>query len=115
MAFSTDNSQREAQFNSLVSENRQLICKVCYMYATDVDYFNDLYQETLANIWSAMDSFRGEARISTWRKARRHGYMSGSDFRRERQSGCLCRGETLVCRLGKLDMEHVARAAPPCY
>ncbi|MBS5437292.1 MAG: sigma-70 family RNA polymerase sigma factor [Prevotella sp.] len=66
MAFSTDNSQREAQFNSLVSENRQLICKVCYMYATDVDYFNDLYQETLANIWSAMDSFRGEARISTW-------------------------------------------------
>lgn len=66
MAFSTDNSQREAQFNSLVSENRQLICKVCYMYATDVDYFNDLYQETLANIWSAMDSFRDEARISTW-------------------------------------------------
>ncbi len=51
---------------AIVSDNRRLIYKVCYMYATDDDYLNDLYQEVLANIWQGIDSFRGESRQSTW-------------------------------------------------
>lgn len=57
---------KEARFLELVADNRQLICKVCYMYASDTDHFNDLYQEVLANMWQGLDSFRGEARLSTW-------------------------------------------------
>lgn len=62
----TARQSREQQFMQLVADNRQLICKVCYMYATDADHFNDLYQEVLANMWQGLSSFRGEASISTW-------------------------------------------------
>lgn len=51
---------------AVVEDNRRLIYKVCYMYATDDDHFNDLYQEVLANIWQGLDSFRGDSRQSTW-------------------------------------------------
>jgi len=65
-AFTETAIGREQRFFKIVEENRQLISKVCYMYATDTDHFNDLYQEILANLWQALDTFRGEARISTW-------------------------------------------------
>lgn len=59
-------NEKESRFMAVVDGNRQLLCKVCYMYATDRDHFQDLYQEVLANIWEGLDSFRGEAAISTW-------------------------------------------------
>ncbi|MDE5989269.1 MAG: sigma-70 family RNA polymerase sigma factor [Duncaniella sp.] len=59
-------SERESRFMKVVNDSRQLLCKVCYMYATDRDHFQDLYQEVLANIWVGLDSFRGESAISTW-------------------------------------------------
>jgi len=57
---------KEQQFLDLIDRNKQLICKVCYMYATDSNHFNDLYQETLINIWQGIDRFRGDAQVSTW-------------------------------------------------
>lgn len=51
---------------AVVADNRRIIYKVCYMYASDTEHFNDLYQEVLANVWQGLDSFRGEARGSTW-------------------------------------------------
>lgn len=57
---------REEKFHALVAANRQLLVKVCYMFATDANPFNDLYQEVLLSIWSGLDSFRGESRASTW-------------------------------------------------
>lgn len=59
-------SEKEARFLEVVNGNRQLLCKVCYMYAADRDHFQDLYQEVLANIWVGLDSFRGESAVSTW-------------------------------------------------
>lgn len=59
-------SEKEARFLEVVNGNRQLLCKVCYMYASDRDHFQDLYQEVLANIWVGLDSFRGESAVSTW-------------------------------------------------
>ena len=53
-------SEKESRFMKVVNDSRQLICKVCYMYATDRDHFQDLYQEVLANIWVGLDSFRGD-------------------------------------------------------
>lgn len=57
---------KENRFMAVVNDNRRLIYKVCYMYATDDDHFNDLYQEVLANIWQGIGSFRGDSRESTW-------------------------------------------------
>ena len=59
-------SEKEQQFSSIIEDNRQLIYKVCYMYASDDDHFNDLYQEVLINIWQGLGGFRGGAQVSTW-------------------------------------------------
>lgn len=59
-------TDREGYFLGVVEANRQLISRVCYMYATDSDHFNDLYQEIMANLWQGLDKFRGESKISTW-------------------------------------------------
>lgn len=63
---SSGNNRRASEFNSLVAEFAPLISKICYMYSTDSEHFKDLYQESLINIWQGMDSFRGDARISSW-------------------------------------------------
>ncbi len=57
---------KEQQFMSIIEQNRQLIYKVCYMYATDDEHFNDLYQEVLINIWKGLGCFRGDSQMSTW-------------------------------------------------
>jgi RNA polymerase sigma-70 factor (ECF subfamily) len=57
---------KEHQFLDLLNGNKQLICKVCYMYANDADHFNDLYQEVVINIWQGLDKFRGDSQLSTW-------------------------------------------------
>lgn len=58
--------EKEQQFTAIIESNRQLIYKVCYMYASDDDHFKDLYQEVLINLWKGLDHFRGEAQLSTW-------------------------------------------------
>jgi len=57
---------KEQEFEKIMADNRALIAKVCYMYATDSEHFKDLFQETQINIWQALDRFRGEASVSTW-------------------------------------------------
>ena len=59
-------SAEERRFLDLVEANRRLLYKICYMYATDGDHFNDLYQEVLANIWQGLATFRGDSAVSTW-------------------------------------------------
>jgi len=78
-------AEKEQAFERLMTANRAVIAKVCYMYATDSEHFKDLFQETQINIWQAMNKFRGDAAASTWiyritintcisnfRRARRH-------------------------------------------
>ena len=36
------------------------------MFSKDEDEVNDLFQETLINMWKGIDSFREESKISTW-------------------------------------------------
>jgi len=61
-----ESDSREAYFLEIVEKNRQLISKVCYMYATDGEHFNDLHQEVMANLWQGIGKFRGDSKISTW-------------------------------------------------
>lgn len=62
----TKDTQKEERFNAVVSDHRTTLYKVCYMYAEDSEHFKDLWQEVLANVWQGLDSFRGEAKLSTW-------------------------------------------------
>ncbi len=58
--------ENEQAFLALVQDNRRLIYKVCYLYATDEEHLKDLYQEVLINLWQGFKSFKGEAKISSW-------------------------------------------------
>ena len=58
--------QQEKEFIALVEEYKQVIYKVCYVYATDADHLNDLYQEVVINLWKAYPRFRGDCKSSTW-------------------------------------------------
>ncbi len=56
----------EKEFINLIERHSRLIYKICYMYASDKDELNDLYQEILINLWRSHHLFRGEAKYSTW-------------------------------------------------
>ena len=58
--------QQEELFARLVREHKSTIYTVCYMFSQDEDEVNDLFQETLINVWKGMDSFRAESKFSTW-------------------------------------------------
>ena len=56
----------ERNFIAFVEQHKLIIYKVCYVYATDKENLNDLYQEVVINLWKAYPRFRGECRASTW-------------------------------------------------
>jgi RNA polymerase sigma-70 factor (ECF subfamily) len=57
---------KEEQFTHLVREHKSTIYTVCYMFSHDEDEVNDLFQETLINLWKGIDGFRDDSKISTW-------------------------------------------------
>ena len=61
-----DKQEIEARFIALVEEYKQIIYKVCYIYASDAENLNDQYQEVVINLWKAFPHFRGECKVSTW-------------------------------------------------
>ena len=58
--------QNDEFFARLVKEHKSTIYTVCYMFSHDEEEVNDLFQETLINMWTGIDSFREESKISTW-------------------------------------------------
>ncbi len=58
--------QEEEIFARLVREHKSTIYTVCYMFSKDEDEVQDLFQETLINMWKGIDSFREESKIDTW-------------------------------------------------
>ena len=53
-------------FLSLVDENQKIITRYCLMYTSEVMTFEDLYQETIYNLWKSYQSFKGNCKSSTW-------------------------------------------------
>ena len=37
-----------------------------YIYANDQDDLNDLYQETVLNLWKSFPRYRGDSKLATW-------------------------------------------------
>lgn len=60
------NENIEQEFVTCIREYERVIYKVCYLYTTKSASLNDLYQETVLNIWRAFPKFRHECKVSTW-------------------------------------------------
>ena len=58
--------QNDEFFARLVREHKSTIYTVCYMFSKNEDEVNDLFQETLINMWKGIGGFREESKISTW-------------------------------------------------
>lgn len=59
-------ADRQHRFLTLADAYKDVIAKVCSVYASDSAPFADLYQEVMVNLWTGLDTFRGEAKESTW-------------------------------------------------
>lgn len=59
-------SDKEQRFSRLVYDNKNIIYTVCYMFSKDADEVNDLFQETLVNMWRGFESFEGRSDARTW-------------------------------------------------
>ena len=57
---------KERDFERLVKEHKGTVYTVCYMFSNDREEVQDLYQDTLLNLWNGFDGFRGEAKADTW-------------------------------------------------
>lgn len=54
------------RFLSDVAENQKVILKVCYIYTSTKDDFNDLFQEIHLQLWKSYNTFKGQSKLSTW-------------------------------------------------
>lgn len=56
----------EREFERLVEEQKQTIYTVCYMFSNDTFEIEELFQQTLINLWNGIASFRGDSSVRTW-------------------------------------------------
>ena len=58
--------EKENEFTNIVKRYKNTIYTVCYLFSKDNDEVNDLFQETLINLWQGFDSFQGKCDVKTW-------------------------------------------------
>lgn len=56
----------ETEFAQIVRTHKSTIYTVCYMFSKNADEVADLFQETLANIWSGLSGFGERSDMRTW-------------------------------------------------
>ncbi|MEM7163525.1 MAG: sigma-70 family RNA polymerase sigma factor [Bacteroidota bacterium] len=49
-----------------LEEYKEPLLRLCSVYATDEDTIQDLFQESVLNIYQSLPSFRGKSNIKTW-------------------------------------------------
>ncbi len=59
-------NDKEALFTQVVREQRSTIYSVCYMFSSNEDEVNDLFQEVLTRLWQGWDKFEGRSGLRTW-------------------------------------------------
>lgn len=57
---------KDQKFNKIVTENSELIKRICRYYNDNIQDQQDMYQEILINIWKSLDKFRGDSKLSTF-------------------------------------------------
>ncbi len=66
MDINIEFEKSEEGFSRLLSEYGRTVNKVCYMYASCVEDYEDMRQETYVNLWRGLGGFRGDADTGTW-------------------------------------------------
>jgi len=61
-----ETKELEKEFLTMIEAQKRTIYKVCYIYANDQDDLNDLYQETVLNLWKSFPRYRGDSTLNTW-------------------------------------------------
>lgn len=56
----------EKDFANIVRKHKSTIYTVCYMFSQDNDEVEDLFQETLINLWKGFAQFRDDSSPATW-------------------------------------------------
>jgi RNA polymerase sigma factor (sigma-70 family) len=56
----------EKEFIHLLNQHQRIIYKVCNLYMQSHADKDDLFQEITLQAWKAYNSFRGDAKFSTW-------------------------------------------------
>lgn len=59
-------NKKEEKFRNVIKDNENRIMGICRYYSINDDDQKDMYQEVLINVWKSLDSFRGDAQLSTW-------------------------------------------------
>lgn len=59
-------TDRQQRFLEIADAYKEVIAKVCSVYSSESAPFADLYQEVMINIWTGLETFRGDAKVSTW-------------------------------------------------
>ena len=59
-------NKKEEKFRNVIKDNEDRIMGICRYYSINDDDQKDMYQEVLINVWKSLDSFRGDAQLSTW-------------------------------------------------
>lgn len=62
----TSPQQLAEAFEKLIKDYSLMITKVCYYFANDIADLKDLRQEVMLNIWSGLENFRMQSKVSTW-------------------------------------------------
>ena len=58
--------EKEKAFSDIVKRYKNTVFTVCYLFSKDQEEANDLFQETLINLWRGFDSFQGKCDVKTW-------------------------------------------------
>ena len=61
-----DKESLEREFTRIVSEYKNTIYMVCYMFSKNNEQVQDLSQEVLINLWRGLPKFEGKSSIKTW-------------------------------------------------
>lgn len=59
-------SEKTSKFIDLIESNQGIIHKICNIYTDDEFSHEDLFQEIVLQLWRSFESFKGEAKFSTW-------------------------------------------------
>lgn len=56
----------ETEFEQLIKQNKSTIYTVCFMFSNDQLQVDDMFQETLINLWKGFASFRRDCSPRSW-------------------------------------------------
>ena len=57
---------KEKQFVAIIQDNEGVLYKISRLYTNNKEDQKDLYQDIVYQLWKSFDSFKGNAKRSTW-------------------------------------------------